>query len=116
MFVAHAMRTQVSLLLNLGAVFDERSESGLTDYPLASITMQRGVIPRDEVGRKDSSSEDKSKYRRIMPGDIGYNTMRMWRRKRPCQMEAIVSPAYTICVPKRENHLIGQLSCSKTNV
>ncbi len=64
--------------VRLGDVFTERRETGRIDLPLLSITSKQGVIPRDSVERRDTSSEDKSKYLRICKGDLGYNTMRMW--------------------------------------
>ena len=68
---------------------------------MLSITSGEGVIPRSGE-RKDTSSEDKSKYLRICPGDIGYNTMRMWQGVSALSsLEGIVSPAYTICTPKK---------------
>jgi type I restriction enzyme S subunit len=85
----------------LGELFSERKETGRADLPLLSITGDRGVILRDDVERKDTSNADKSKYKRIAPGDIGYNTMRMWQGVSAISaLEGIVSPAYTICVPK----------------
>ena len=63
----------------LGSLFSERNEVRREDLPLLSITREEGVILRNDVGRKDTSNEDKSKYLRIFPGDIGYNTMRMWQ-------------------------------------
>ncbi len=84
----------------LGRLFDERVEIGRDDLPLLSITREEGVIPRSDVGRKDTSNEDKSKYLRICPGDIGYNTMRMWQGVSALsEYEGIVSPAYTVLVP-----------------
>lgn len=85
----------------LGSLFAERNEIGSSDDRLLSITMGDGVISRDEVGRKDSSSEDKSSYKLILPGDIGYNTMRMWQGVSGLSsLRGIVSPAYTVVVPK----------------
>lgn len=87
--------------VRLGDIFRNRTESGRTDLPLVSIAADRGVIPRDEIDRKDSSSEDKSKYLHICPGDIGYNTMRMWQGVSGLSsVEGIVSPAYTIVIPR----------------
>lgn len=81
--------------------FKERKETA-PDLPLLAITSDRGVIPRDEVERKDTSNADKSKYKRIALGDIGYNTMRMWQGVSAVStLEGIVSPAYTICTPKK---------------
>jgi len=86
---------------HLGELFKERKERGREDLPLLAITSDRGVIYREEVDRKDSSSADKSNYKRIAPGDIGYNTMRMWQGVSALSgLEGIVSPAYTICIPK----------------
>lgn len=86
---------------HLGELFKERSERGNYHLPLLSITRENGVIPRSE-DRKDTSSEDKSNYLRICPGDIGYNTMRMWQGVSALSsFEGIVSPAYTICTPKK---------------
>lgn len=87
--------------VHLGDVFANRVETNRTDLPLVAITGSGGVVSRDELNRRDTSSEDKSKYLRICPGDIGYNTMRMWQGV--CgfsQLEGIVSPAYTIVTPK----------------
>lgn len=87
---------------SLGDIFKERAERANGHLPLLSITREEGVIPRDDVGRKDTSSEDKSKYLRIRPGDIGYNTMRMWQGVSALSPhEGIVSPAYTIATPKK---------------
>ena len=87
----------------LGDLFSERVEIARTDLPLLSITADRGVIRRDELVKRDTSSEDKSKYLRITPGDIGYNTMRMWQGVSALStLEGIVSPAYTICVPGKK--------------
>lgn len=86
---------------HLGELFTERVEVNCDHLPLLAITGNRGVIPASEIDRKDSSSEDKSRYKRIIPGDIGYNTMRMWQGvSAVSDLEGIVSPAYTICVPR----------------
>jgi type I restriction enzyme S subunit len=86
----------------LGELFTERVEIGREDLPLVSITGQNGVVPRDSLAKRDTSSEDKSRYLRIAPGDIGYNTMRMWQGVSGLsKLEGIVSPAYTICVPSK---------------
>lgn len=85
----------------LGKLFNERIENNQLDLPLVSITREQGVIWRDDVGRKDTSSEDKTKYLRICPGDIGYNTMRMWQGVSALSdIEGLVSPAYTVITPK----------------
>ncbi|OYO39926.1 hypothetical protein CG709_21600 [Lachnotalea glycerini] len=84
----------------MSCFFTERSESNAINCELLSITGS-GIIPRSEIEGKDNSSEDKSKYKKIYVGDIGYNTMRMWQGVSAySQHEGIVSPAYTILKAK----------------
>lgn len=84
----------------LGSYFTERKETGLDNLPLLSVGKE-GVYPQDDSNKKDTSNSNKSKYKRICKGDIGYNTMRMWQgRSALSQLEGIVSPAYTILKPK----------------
>ena len=86
---------------SLGELFDERTEINNHHLPLLAITGSRGVILASEIQRKDSSTENKSRYKRIVPGDIGYNTMRMWQGvSAVSSLEGIISPAYTVCIPK----------------
>ena len=90
------------LTTKLGNLFTERVEQTRTDLPLLSITADRGIVRRDDLVKRDTSSQDKSKYLRIAPGDIGYNTMRMWQGVSALSaLEGIVSPAYTICTPNK---------------
>lgn len=87
---------------HLGELFKERKETNGDNLPLLAITCKRGVILASEIKRKDSSNNDKSRYKKILPGDIGYNTMRMWQGvSAVSSLEGIVSPAYTICSPKQ---------------
>ena len=70
---------------------------------LLSVTMNDGVMPRSEIEGKDNSSEDKSSYKIVHKGDMVYNSMRMWQGANgisPC--DGIVSPAYTVLMPKQE--------------
>ncbi len=86
----------------LGELFQERNEKNRTDLPLLSISGDHGVILQTESNKRDTSNEDKSKYKRINKGDIGYNTMRMWQgRSALSDLEGIVSPAYTIVTPNK---------------
>lgn len=87
----------------LGEIFTERTEIGYAHLPLLAITSEQGIVHRDTLEKRDTSSEDKSKYLRICPGDIGYNTMRMWQGvSAVSRFEGIVSPAYTICIPNQD--------------
>lgn len=85
--------------VHLGEVFKERDERS-ANLPLLAITGEHGVVPRDELIRRDTSAEDKSTYKVILKGDIGYNTMRMWQGVFGLsQYKGIVSPAYTVVAP-----------------
>lgn len=106
--LVYKSRTKDWKLVPLGDAFRERTESGRDDLPLLSISRESGVTTREETNRKDTSSEDKSKYLRICPGDIGYNTMRMWQGVSALSgLDGIVSPAYTICIPN-ESLILGE--------
>ncbi len=84
----------------LGALFSERQQSGFSDLPLLSLMDKEGIVPQEQSNRKNNSNSDKSKYLRVVPGDIAYNTMRMWEgRSAYVGIEGLVSPAYTVCQP-----------------
>lgn len=87
--------------VRLGEVFTERRETGFAHLPLLSLSDERGIIYRDQMDRCDTSNPDKSRYLRIRQHDVCYNTMRMWQgRSAISEIEGIVSPAYTVCVPR----------------
>ena len=84
----------------LADLFSERNETGNFNLPLLSVGAN-GIYPQSDSIKKDTSNEDKSKYRKICVGDIGYNTMRMWQgRSALSSLEGIISPAYTVVKPK----------------
>ena len=86
--------------IRLGQLFSERSERGQGHLPLLSITAKQGLLNRDELEKRDTSNKDKSKYKVIRVGDIGYNTMRLWQGVATvADKEGIISPAYTVVVP-----------------
>ncbi|MGE7771911.1 restriction endonuclease subunit S [Viridibacillus arvi] len=87
-------------LVKLQNVFEERSEKGYINYDLLAVTLRYGVTDRTDI-KKDTSSEDKSNYKRVLPGDIAYNSMRMWQGASGySSYTGIVSPAYTVLKPK----------------
>ena len=85
----------------LGELFKNRKETNCCDLELLSVCDGLGIVPRSQLNAKDNSNEDKSKYLKVCVGDLAYNTMRMWQgRCGVSSYEGIVSPAYTVCVPK----------------
>ncbi|MDD4770541.1 MAG: restriction endonuclease subunit S [Bacteroidales bacterium] len=93
--------------VKLKDLFTERVETNVVDLPLLSITADLGIIYQTDSDKKDNSNDDKSKYKRICEGDIGYNTMRMWQgRSALSYIEGIVSPAYTIVTPQKGTNVL----------
>jgi len=88
------------LLPNI-AVFRERIERGFDNEELLSVTIGKGVIRQSDIDiKKDSSNEDKSKYKLIKVGDIAYNRMRMWQGALGySEYQGITSPAYVVLKP-----------------
>lgn len=98
---AKALPDGWQLLPNI-AIFQERIERGHINEDLLSVTIGRGVIKQADVDiKKDSSNEDKSKYKLIKVGDIAYNKMRMWQGALGySDYQGISSPAYVVLKPK----------------
>ena len=70
---------------------------------LLSVTMNDGVMLRSDIEGKDNSSEDKSNYKVVQKGDMVYNSMRMWQGANGISpYNGIVSPAYTVLMPKQQ--------------
>ena len=85
----------------LGELFKNRKDTNCCDLELLSVCDGLGIVPRSQLNAKDNSNEDKSKYLKVCVGDLAYNTMRMWQgRCGVSSYEGIVSPAYTVCIPK----------------
>ncbi len=85
---------------SIGECFSERSERSAIGE-LLSVTINSGVIKASELNKHDSSSEDKSNYKCVKKDDIAYNSMRMWQgASGHSSYDGIVSPAYTVIVPK----------------
>ena len=80
--------------------FEERNErSG--EGELISVTVSSGIKKFSELGRYDSKPEDMSNYKRVIEGDIAYNSMRMWQGASGYSpYTGILSPAYTVITPK----------------
>ena len=71
-----------------------------------SVYRDYGVIKRDS--RNDNYnriSEDTSNYKLVEPGDFVFNKMKCWQGSLGIsEHRGIVSPAYTVCKPKRSFH------------
>ena len=91
--------------VKLGEIFEERSERGGSADELLSVTINSGVKRQSDTDKKDSSSEDKGNYKRVVVGDVVYNTMRMWQGASGVSpWTGIVSPAYTVIYPNKKQN------------
>ena len=87
----------------LGEVFAERTERANGDEELLSVTIGNGVIRQADSDKRNLASEDKSNYKIVRKGDVPYNSMRMWQGAvGNSEYDGIVSPAYTVLIPKKE--------------
>lgn len=83
------------------AIFKESITRNCDNEELLSVTIKNGVIKQAQLlknsSKKDSSNEDKSKYKLVKINDIAYNKMRMWQGAVGISnYRGIVSPAYII--------------------
>jgi type I restriction enzyme S subunit len=87
-------------------VFREVAEPGLDELPILSVSIHHGVsdkeIEEEDMDRKVTRSDDRSKYKRVAPGDLAYNMMRAWQGGfGTVTVVGMVSPAYVVARPRR---------------
>ena len=88
----------------IGKIFEHRNETGYNEMELLSVSINNGVYSQSQSNKIDNSNSDKSKYKRVLIGDIAYNSMRMWQGASSVStLDGIVSPAYTI-LQRNENN------------
>lgn len=70
-------------VLRAAHLFKEVAEQGSEDLPILSVSIHDGVsddeLNDEELDRKVTRSEDRSKYKKVQPGDLVYNMMRAWQ-------------------------------------
>jgi type I restriction enzyme, S subunit len=85
----------------LGDYFENRQEPGREGLPTLSVTMNDGLILRDEIERRTETTLLPDQHLLVRRGDIAYNMMRMWQGA--CglaESDGLVSPAYVVLTPK----------------
>jgi len=85
----------------LGDYFANRQEPGRDGLPTMSVTMNDGLVHRDELERRTETSLRPDQHLLVRRGDIAYNMMRMWQGA--CGLadaDGLVSPAYVVLAPK----------------
>ena len=86
-------------------VFREVAEDGADDLPILSVSIHHGVsdkeIEDDDMDRKVTRSDDRSKYKQVKPDDLVYNMMRAWQGGfGTVTVPGMVSPAYVVARPR----------------
>lgn len=80
---------------------NERNEKGNDELPILSVSIHSGVSGDQQTGteakRNVRRSEDKTKYKKVYPGDIVFNMMRAWQGAiGTSKALGMVSPAYIV--------------------
>lgn len=93
---------QVERIANL---FRDVAEPGVDELPILSVSIHHGVsddeMDEAEMDRKVTRSDDRSKYKRVAPGDLVYNMMRAWQGAfGTVVVDGMVSPAYVVARPR----------------
>lgn len=98
------LSTQEWNLQKISSIFKERNQRNKNGM-LLSVSISKGVYPFSENDRKDNSSNDKSNYKEVKINDLAYNSMRMWQGAvGVSKYNGIVSPAYAVITPKKEEN------------
>ena len=93
-------------IFRIANLYDERNESGLEELPILTISINTGIsdheVDGDEQIRNFVRSEDRTKYKRVYPGDLAYNMMRAWQGAfGAVRVDGMISPAYVVAKPKK---------------
>jgi type I restriction enzyme S subunit len=86
--------------VRLGQVFSERIEPGADGIPVASVSIDRGLVLRASLERRVQSDLPPEGHSLVRTNDIAYNMMRMWQGA--CGIahhDCMVSPAYVVVTP-----------------
>ena len=91
----------------IASLYSESVEQGNEELPVLSVSIHHGVsdseLSEEEMDRKVVRSEDRSKYKRVAPGDLVYNMMRAWQGAfGSVVVDGMVSPAYVVAKPKSD--------------
>ncbi|KDB53768.1 hypothetical protein X805_06220 [Sphaerotilus natans subsp. natans DSM 6575] len=93
-------------MFRMGSLFRDVNEPGNDELPVLSVSIHDGVsdkeLDENEMDRKVTRSDDRSKYKLVMPGDLTYNMMRAWQGGfGTVAAHGMVSPAYVVARPVR---------------
>jgi type I restriction enzyme S subunit len=90
-------------MIRSGYLFREVIDTSHPDFELLSIDRFRGIIRQSDIGRKERASKDRSSYKRIRKGQLGYNLMNAFMGSIGIsRYDGIISPAYAVGQPQKE--------------
>ncbi len=88
--------------VHAGDAFRSSRARGRGGLPIYSVTLDRGLVPRSSLDRHMAADAADEQNLRAQPGDLVYNTMRMWQGAvGRAEVECMVSPAYVVLSPKK---------------
>jgi type I restriction enzyme S subunit len=86
----------------LGELFVE-SDDRSSELEILSVSVANGIYPASQSGRDTNPGASLSNYKVVRPGDVVYNSMRMWQGAVDSSLyEGIVSPAYVVARPTED--------------
>ncbi len=84
-----------------GDAFRNSKKKGEAGLPIWSVTLDRGLVPRDSLERYLAADAADESNLRAEPGDLVYNMMRMWQGAvGVATEECMLSPAYVVLRPR----------------
>lgn len=88
-------------------LYTERNERGDDALPILSVSIHTGIsngeLGEEDLGKVVKRSEDKSKYKKVYPGDLIFNMMRAWQGAiGVTKALGMVSPAYITAMASEE--------------
>ncbi|HBO2781330.1 TPA: restriction endonuclease subunit S [Pseudomonas aeruginosa] len=86
----------------LGDYFTSSREKGSAGLPLLSVTLNNGIVQRNDLERRTETNITPEEHLLVRKGDIAYNMMRVWQGALGrANADGIVSPAYIVLRAKK---------------
>ncbi|MDD6358533.1 MAG: restriction endonuclease subunit S [Parafannyhessea umbonata] len=86
----------------LGELFVE-SDDRSSELEILSVSVANGIYPASQSDRDTNPGASLANYKVVRPGDVVYNSMRMWQGAVDSSLyEGIVSPAYVVAHPTED--------------
>jgi type I restriction enzyme S subunit len=94
---SEVLKRDVEKNVKIGNLFNPITEKGFSMLPILSVTINGKIVRRNSLDRNISDETGEEKYIRVLPGDLAYNTMRLWQGAIGLvEEEGLISPAYTV--------------------